>query len=133
MLILEFIADHDGDLTLTDIADGLDIPKPTVHRLLQLLERQGFLRQVDGVRSYAPERAQVFAVNALASRRVKLGKQILFWLRDQLKETGTLVIPSDEGMRYVDRAEVDSLLVQLRLEALSRSTARLRASYICHR
>ena len=112
LLILEFIADHDGDLTLTDIADGLDIPKPTVHRLLQLLERQGFLRQVDGVRSYAlGERAQVFAVNALASRRAQTSrKQILFWLRNQLKETCTLVIPSDEGMRYVDRAEVDSPL-----------------------
>jgi DNA-binding IclR family transcriptional regulator len=112
LLILEFIADHDGDLTLTDIADGLDIPKPTVHRLLQLLERQGFLRQVDGVRSYAlGERAQVFAVNALASRRAQTSrKQILLWLRDQLKETCTLVIPSDEGMRYVDRAEVDSPL-----------------------
>ena len=37
-------------------------------------------------------------------------KQILLWLRDQLNETCTLVIPSDEGMRYVDRAEIDSPL-----------------------
>lgn len=112
LMILEFVADHEGDLTLTEIADGLRLPKPTVHRLLQLLERQGFLRQIDGGRFYAlGERSQLFAVNALASRRAQTSRrQVLFWLRDQLKETCTLAIPSDEGMRYIDRAEVDSPL-----------------------
>jgi IclR family acetate operon transcriptional repressor len=112
LMVLEFVADHDGDLTLTEIADGLGLPKPTVHRLLHLLERHDFLRQVDGGRSYIlGERAQIFAVNVLGSRRAQTSrKQILLWLRDQLNETCTLVIPSDEGMRYVDRAEVDSPL-----------------------
>ena len=112
LMVLEFAADHDGDLTLTEIADGLGLPKPTVHRLLHLLERHDFLRQVDGGRSYIlGERAQILAVNVLGSRRAQTSrKQILLWLRDQLNETCTLVIPSDEGMRYVDRAEVDSPL-----------------------
>ena len=112
LMVLEFVADHDGDLTLTEIADGLGLPKPTVHRLLHLLERHDFLRQVDGGRSYIlGERAQIFAVNVLGSRRAQTSrKQILLWLRDQLNETCTLVIPSDEGMRYVDRAEIDSPL-----------------------
>jgi DNA-binding IclR family transcriptional regulator len=83
-----------------------------VHRLLHLLERHDFLRQLDGGRSYTlGERSQIFAVNVLGSRRAQTSrKQILLWLRDQLNETCTLVIPSDEGMRYVDRAEVDSPL-----------------------
>jgi DNA-binding IclR family transcriptional regulator len=112
LLVLEFVADHEGDLTLTEIAEGLQLPKPTVHRLLQLLERQGFLRQIDGDRCYAlGERAQRLAVNALASRRAQTSRrQVLTWLRDQLNETCTLAIPSEEGMRYIDRAEVDSPL-----------------------
>ena len=32
--VLEFVADHDCELTLNYIADGLGLPKPTVRRLL---------------------------------------------------------------------------------------------------
>ena len=112
LLVLEFIADQGGDVSLTEVAEGLGLPKATVHRVLAVLESRGFLRQVPEARGYSlGERAQQFAVNALSSRRAQTArKQILSWLRDQLRETCTLVIPADEGMRYVDRAEVDSPL-----------------------
>ena len=41
LMVLEFAADHDGDLTLTEIADGLGLPKPTKGEL----EPRNFQRQ----------------------------------------------------------------------------------------
>lgn len=48
--MLEFIVRHSAPLTPAEIAEGLDLPKPTVYRLVEGLERQGLLRRQFGAK-----------------------------------------------------------------------------------
>lgn len=43
--LLERIADADGPLTLSELAELTDLPMPTIHRLLRFLTNQGYVRQ----------------------------------------------------------------------------------------
>lgn len=43
--LLERLADADGQLTLSELADLTDLPMPTIHRLLRFLTNEGYVRQ----------------------------------------------------------------------------------------
>jgi IclR family acetate operon transcriptional repressor len=43
--LLERLADADGPLTLSELADLTALPMPTIHRLLRFLANQGYVRQ----------------------------------------------------------------------------------------
>lgn len=43
--LLERLADADGPLTLSELADLTQLPMPTIHRLLRFLSNQGYVRQ----------------------------------------------------------------------------------------
>ena len=43
--LLERLADGDGPLTLSELAELTDLPMPTIHRLLRFLTTQGYVRQ----------------------------------------------------------------------------------------
>lgn len=43
--LLERLADADGPLTLSELADVTNLPMPTIHRLLRFLTNQGYVRQ----------------------------------------------------------------------------------------
>lgn len=43
--LLERLADADGPLTLSELAELTDLPMPTIHRLLRFLTSQGYVRQ----------------------------------------------------------------------------------------
>ena len=43
--LLERLADADGPLTLSELADRTNLPMPTIHRLLRFLTSQGYVRQ----------------------------------------------------------------------------------------
>lgn len=43
--LLERLADADGPLTLSELADLTDLPMPTIHRLLRFLTNEGYVRQ----------------------------------------------------------------------------------------
>jgi IclR family acetate operon transcriptional repressor len=43
--LLERLADADGPLTLSELAERTDLPMPTIHRLLRFLANQGYVRQ----------------------------------------------------------------------------------------
>jgi DNA-binding IclR family transcriptional regulator len=47
MSLLELVAAFPGELTATDIANGLQLPKSTVHRLLRVLGRSGLIEGGD--------------------------------------------------------------------------------------
>lgn len=47
MSLLELVAAFPGELTSTDIANGLQLPKSTVHRLLRVLARSGLTQGGD--------------------------------------------------------------------------------------
>lgn len=43
--LLERLADADGPLTISELAELTDLPMPTIHRLLRFLTNEGYVRQ----------------------------------------------------------------------------------------
>lgn len=107
LLILEEVARAGMPVTPSALADALDLPKPTMHRLLATAEAEGFLqRDVDG-RSYGPgPRLRRLAGNTLSSQRVRTERyMIMKALAEDVGETCNLAVPDRYGMVYLDRVE----------------------------
>lgn len=107
LLILEEVARAGGPVTPANLCDALDLPKPTVHRLLQTAEHEGFLqRDIDG-RSFGPgQRMRRLSGNVLSSQRVRSERlRIMKSLAEDVGETCNLAAPGRDGMIYIDRVE----------------------------
>lgn len=50
LAVLEALADADGEIALAHLAETLELPVPTVHRLLKTLAARGYVRQADSRR-----------------------------------------------------------------------------------
>lgn len=107
LLILEEVARRGVAIKSADLVDVMGLPKPTVHRLLQTAESEGFLqRDLDG-RSYGPgPRLRALAVNTMSSEHLRTARlSILKNVAEEIGETCNLVTPDREGMTYLDRVE----------------------------
>ncbi|MEN8892634.1 IclR family transcriptional regulator [Planktotalea arctica] len=107
LLVLEEIAKAGKPLRPMQLSDMLGLPKPTIHRLLQTAETEGFLqRDLDG-RSYGPgPRLRQIAVHTMSSERLRTGRlAILKAVAEEIGETCNLAVPDREGMTYLDRVE----------------------------
>ena len=105
--IVEHVARAGVPVFPSVLADALDLPKPTIHRLLATAEDEGFLqRDVDG-RSFGPgRRLRKLAANTLSSQRVRTERlAIMQALADQVGETCNLAAPGRAGMVYLDRID----------------------------
>ncbi|UWR06596.1 MULTISPECIES: IclR family transcriptional regulator [Ruegeria] len=107
LLILEEVARRGVAVKPADLIEALGLAKPTVHRLLQTAEAEGFLqRDLDG-RSYGPgPRLRQMSVNTVSSEHLRTARlAILRGVADEIGETCNLAIPDREGMIYLDRVE----------------------------
>lgn len=107
LLLLEELAKFGVPVNPTTANENLGLPKPTVHRLFQTLEEEGFLqRDLDG-RSYSPgRRLRRMAVDVLSSSRVRVVRlQVLTALADEIGETCNIATPDRDAMVYLDRVE----------------------------
>lgn len=107
LLILEEVAKRGVAVKPSDLIDALGLAKPTIHRLLQTAEAEGFLqRDLDG-RSYGPgPRLRQLSVNTVSSEHLRTSRlAILRGVADEIGETCNLAIPDREGMIYLDRVE----------------------------
>ena len=107
LYLLEEVARAGAPIAPSALCDALDLPKPTVHRLLSTAEAEGFLqRDVDG-RSYGPgHRMRRLSVNTLSSERIRSERlRILKALAEDVGETCNLAAPGRDGMVYLDRVE----------------------------
>lgn len=107
LLILEEVAKAGIPVSPSSISEALDLPKPTVHRLLATAEEEGFLqRAVDG-RSYGPgRRMRRLSANTLSSQRIRTERLLIMQaLADEIGETCNLAAPGRHGMVYLDRVE----------------------------
>ena len=107
LLILEEVARRGVAVKPSDLIDALGLAKPTIHRLLQTAEAEGFLqRDLDG-RSYGPgHRLRLLSVNTMSSEHLRTARlAILRSVAEQVGETCNLAIPDREGMIYLDRVE----------------------------
>jgi len=107
LMVMEEVARRGVAVKPVDLIDALGLPKPTVHRLLQTAEAEGFLqRDLDG-RSYGPgPRLRALAVSTMSSEHLRTARlTILRGVAEQIGETCNLATPDREGMTYLDRVE----------------------------
>ncbi|MFK7877219.1 MAG: IclR family transcriptional regulator [Paracoccaceae bacterium] len=120
LYLLEEVAQAGAPVAASTLCEALDLPKPTVHRLLTTAETTGFLqRDVDG-RSYGPgRRMRRLSINTLSSQRVRTERlRIMKALAEDVGETCNLAAPGRDGMVYLDRVETHwPLRIQLNIGA----------------
>ena len=107
LLILEEVARRGVAVKPSELVEALGLAKPTVHRLLQTAETEGFLqRDLDG-RSFGPgPRLRLLSVNTMSSEHLRTARlAILRSVAEDVGETCNLAIPDREGMIYLDRVE----------------------------
>jgi len=107
LFVLEEVARAGTTVSPATLADALDLPKPTMHRLLTTAEEQGFLqRDIDG-RSYGPgHRMRKMAANTLSSQRIRTERLVIMkQLAESVGETCNLAAPGRSSMVYLDRVE----------------------------
>lgn len=107
LMILEEVARAGVPVKPATIGKLIGLPKPTVHRLFQTAEAEGFLqRDLDG-RSYGPgPRLRDMAVNVMSSQHMRTARlAILKSVAEQIGETCNLATADREGMVYLDRVE----------------------------
>lgn len=107
--LLEHIAAADGPVALQELADGAALPKPTVYRMLAMLESAGLAtREPDGRRIAAGPRLVRFALDVQLSAAVRAPRHaILKRLADELGETVNLTMLDGSEVVYLDRVETE--------------------------
>ena len=107
LLILEEVARTGVPIKPAMIGERLGLPKPTIHRLFQTAEAEGFLqRDIDG-RSYGPgRRLRALAVSTISAQNLRMARlAVMKGVADEIGETCNLATPDREGMTYLDRVE----------------------------
>ncbi|GAA5088446.1 IclR family transcriptional regulator [Paenalcaligenes hermetiae] len=110
--LLELIASQDKQFSLQDLVDSTDLPKPTVHRMLQQLESANMLiRDTDGRHYCVGGRLRRLAEDLLLND-TKYGARhaVLRALGNELGESCNLTALSGNEVLYLDRVETDAPL-----------------------
>lgn len=106
--IIEAVAQAERPLSPADISLLLDIPKPSVHRILQQLVAEGYLQANMRGLMIPAERLHKTALGILFASRFKASRQaILQNLADITGETCGISIPNGIEMIYYDRVQTN--------------------------
>lgn len=116
--ILETVAASPTPMTATEINAVLQLPKPTIHRLCLMLEKQAYLQaRLDG-RGYLPgKRLSKIALGVFINNDHWRTERhaILQHLSEEVGETCNISIPDGSEMVYFDRVETHwPLRIQLK-------------------
>lgn len=102
--IIEAVACADYPLSPADLSEMLDIPKPSVHRLLQQLQSSGYLHTNMRGNLLPDARLLKISLGVLYSNRYKtVRKTLLQKLSSDIGETCGIAIPDGIEMIYYDR------------------------------
>ena len=100
--LLERLADSNGTLSLSELADRTALPMPTVHRLLRFLTRQGYVRQEPSKRYSLGLR--MIRLGQVASRGMgSWATPYLHTLVDSFGETANMAILEGDTCVYVSQ------------------------------
>ncbi len=106
--IIEAVSRAERPLNPADLALQLDIPKPSVHRILQQLEAEGYLQTNMRGLLMPADRLHSIALGVLYTSRFKALRQaILKKLADKVGETCGISIPDGTEMIYYDRVQTN--------------------------
>lgn len=107
LYILKSVAEAAAPVTAAELGEALDLPKPTIHRLLQTLEEDGWvMRDLAGRGFVAGHLMRRMAANTFSGpglRRERMA--ILQRLAEAVGETCNISMPDGDAMVYVDRVE----------------------------
>lgn len=108
LAILEQVAATERPLTPTELNETVNLPKPTIHRLCNMLVEEGYLQHnLSGKGLVAGSKLRAMAAGIMAGaggQRAAL-HAILEDLADNVGETCNINIPDGNAMRYLDRVE----------------------------
>lgn len=106
--IIEAVSSAERPLSAADLALQLDIPKPSMHRLLQQLEADGYLQTNMRGLLVPAQRLHRIALGILYAGRFKAQRQaILKNLAEKIGETCGISIPDGIEMIYYDRVQTN--------------------------
>jgi IclR family transcriptional regulator, acetate operon repressor len=105
--IIEKVATAEVPVSLTDIVRLVDLPKPTVYRILTMLEESGVLiREPDGKHYVPGDRLMQLCGSVLMRSPQRSARHaIIEELVEQIGETCNLTIPNGNYVMYLDRVE----------------------------
>lgn len=119
--VLEYVVRAGYPVTASDVADHLGLPKPTVYRMIENFEAQGFLRRDLSRRLAIGPRLADFAFETLrASIRYAPRRTILNNLVDEVGETANIGSLEGGDVVYLDRVEAEHWSLRLNFHIGSR-------------
>jgi len=109
LAILEAVAVAPRPRAASDVAAALAVPKPTVHRICLMLEREGFLRREPDAKRFTvgPRLTRLAQGGLRAAARLGARHAILEGLSREIRETCNLGVMDDRPVVYIDRVEAD--------------------------
>jgi len=120
MDIVEAVSNAERPMSPADISFQLDIPKASLHRLLQQLEDEGFVQTNMRGQIVPGKRMYNIALGVMYSSRYKAERQaILQHLGREIDEACGIAIPDGTEMVYYDRVQ-SSWPLQFNLQVGSR-------------
>jgi DNA-binding IclR family transcriptional regulator len=107
LAVMETVTKAEGPLALTEIMVATGLPKPTVHRILALLEGAGMLvREPEGKRYGPGPRLSALALDVMTGAAWRAPRHaILQTLVNQIGETCNLTMLDGTEVVYLDRVE----------------------------
>jgi len=113
--LLELFTDKDSELTLHEISERSNIPKPTAYRLLMTLESGGLLEKKVESAHDAKYRLglKLLELGELVARRLELRNialPIMQKLAEQINEAIHLVIVNHDKATYIEKVDSDRAL-----------------------
>ena len=104
--IIEAVSAASRPLSPLDLSQMLDIPKPSMHRLIQQLQAEGFLRVDLNGTIVAASRTRHMAIHLWQSEQNAIQRiSIVQRLVDELGETCGVAVPYHLKMVYTDRVQ----------------------------
>ncbi|MEM7425881.1 MAG: IclR family transcriptional regulator [Pseudomonadota bacterium] len=116
--VLDRIVRAERAVGLAELAEQTDLPRPTIHRVLQQLVEQGLiLRATQKDRYVVGPAMQQLAVNALANKAVQTPlRSILEELVQETQETSNIGVMDQDKVVYIERVEgISPLRLQLQV------------------
>lgn len=109
LVVLEKVVQAKRPISATDLIEELELPKPTVNRILQQLEEEGLVQREPVNRRYMPgPRAQDMAFDIMSNRSLGAPRHaILQALSDEIGETCNCTLLDGDHTVYFDRVEAN--------------------------
>jgi DNA-binding IclR family transcriptional regulator len=109
LAILHAVSSTEGSVSAVDLAPRLGLPKPTVHRLMQVLEYVGYLQREPGGKRFivGPMQTEMALDTLINSPQRAVRHNILRALVDELHETCNIAALAGDTVVCIDRIELN--------------------------